>query len=137
MYTYCSTVFNEFGNDYKIYIEDVKQGMTIPCFFITSELETKSIHLGKVRKNKIDFIVMYYNSNSEESNALDNGEVFYRLSECLEILDVDDIKVRTYNHKKSISDKILKFTFSIDLFYKKIVQTELMNKLDIEEVFSE
>ncbi len=129
-----ATIFDEFGSGYKIYIDEVKQGMTMPCFFITTESEVKSLHLGNVRKSKVDFNIQYY--SSDESNEIEQ-QVFYRLSECLEVLDVDDIKLRSYKHRRDVTNGVLKFTFSIDLYYKKVNETELMNKLDVEDIYSE
>ncbi len=124
-------IFNEFGEGYEIYIEDLTQGFKAPCFLIANKSESRKIYLGKTFRNKTEFCVMYHPSSADK--RVECSVASDRLFECLAIIEIEGEKFRSYGLSSKIEDNVLYFNFCIDIYYEKVEETELMEVLELEE----
>lgn len=117
-----SNKLNEvFGQDYEIYIDNVKQGFEMPCFFIQFLTSTKVNFLGKRHQRKYHFDIHYFTDkgNEEMMDKLDE------LKNCMEYITLSngDI-VRGFELNGEIKDNVLHFNVN----YSVIMTEEKENE---------
>lgn len=78
-------IHEEFGNKYRIYKEDVKQGLKTPCFTIYSIDNQRNQELGNRYMSNNMYAVIYYPS-SDEIKLEEINDVTERLYQCLEYI---------------------------------------------------
>lgn len=69
------TLNAEFGDDYKIYTEDIEQGLKEPCFFVQCINPTNDRFLGNKYKRTHQFCIQYFPSSED------------KYSECMSVTD--------------------------------------------------
>lgn len=122
----------EFGESYTIYTEEVKQGLTEPCFFLSCANRTHRLFRGLAGSTQRYFqenlfCIQYFPVSDDRKNEECNA-VASRLNECLEWLDVDgDLVMGTQMHCE-IADGILNFFVNYDLFVRKERQTDAVEE---------
>lgn len=120
----------EFGNAYKIYAEEVKQGLKEPCFFVFCINPTNELFLGKRYFRANQFCIQYFpstNKKKEESNAVAD-----RLYLCLELIAVDGDLVRAAKMHYEMVDGVLNFFLNYDLFVYRKEQTDPMETIETD-----
>lgn len=126
------TLNAEFGDKYKIYREEKRQGLKEPCFFIQCLNPTEELFFWKRYFRQNQFCIQYFPENKlhgkEECYAV--GE---RLFSCLEYLDVGGEPVMGTKRKYEVVDGILHFFVNYDLFVYKVAESVPV----MEEVSSE
>lgn len=125
----------EFGDAYKIYAEEVKQGLKEPCFFVFCINPTNELFLGKRYFRANQFCIQYFpstNKKKEESN-----EVADRLYLCLELIAVDGDLVRASKMRYEMVDGILNFFLNYDLFVYHKEQIDLMETIETDTIVKE
>ena len=117
-----------FGNDYKIYTEQVKQGLKEPCFFIQliNSVNTSFIDIKYFRK--YSFCIKYFPATKEPKNEC--FKVQDKLFLVLEYIIVNGDLQRGIKMHGEYVDGILNFFVNYNLFIKKIIQTDIMDTLD-------
>ena len=65
------TLGDAFGSDYRVYIDDVKQGLSEPCFFIAALQPEQSPLLGDRAVWRNPFVIHYF-----PRTPGDNGELY-------------------------------------------------------------
>lgn len=60
------TLFNTFGNRYKIYVENIKQGLQEPCFIVSSIENSIKPFLGKRAKLTNSYQIIYIPKESDK-----------------------------------------------------------------------
>ena len=114
-----TTLKTEFGERYKVYKEEKKQGLTEPCFFIQCLGPTERLFFNKMYLRSGRFCIQYFPEDGLHKNEGCRA-VAERLFSCLEHLDVDGDLVRGTKMKYEVVDGILHFFVNYDLFiYKK------------------
>jgi hypothetical protein len=111
---------NEFGEDSRIYTEEIKQGLKEPCFFISALNPQMKQVLGKRYLISCQVMVQYI---TEEGKAECN-DIAMRLFELLELITVSGDLVRGKNMSYEVSDGILSFNVSYDIFVYKTEETK-------------
>ena len=107
-------LYSEFGEGYEIYTEKIEQGLSEPCFFISSLTQNSSqFFSSRYKKNNL-FSIQYFPS-SQEIKAECN-DVAERLNECLEWIEVDGDLIRGTNLSSEIADDVLNFTLNYNFF---------------------
>lgn len=119
----------EFGDNYKIYTDELKQGLEGPCFFIFCINPTNRLYLGKRYFRENQFAVQYYPESELNKNSEFNS-VSERFFDCLEYITVDDSLVRGTKMHCESTDEILSFFVNYDMFMYKL--TDKINMEDIE-----
>ena len=122
----------EFGDSYKNYTEEVRQGLKEPCFFISCVHPTYTLFRGSRYRKENQFCIQYFPKNpcraQEESN-----QVAERLFACLEIIRIDNRKIRGTKMEYEEVDGILNFFVHYDVFVQK--QQDLVPMEELLETF--
>jgi len=121
----------EFGDDYTVYSEEVKQGLQEPCFFISCINKTNELFLGRRYFRENSFAVHYF--PADEMNAKEEcNEIAERLYLCLEWLTVDGDLIRGAKMSAETVDGELNFFISYDMFMHKKAEYEAMDSFSSE-----
>ena len=117
----------EFGDDYEIHMEEIKQGLIEPCFFIACLNPANNMFLGKRYKRTNQFCIQYFPVR-EDQNQRECADVAERMYDCLEYITIDGetkpVRGSKMNHQ--MVDGVLNFFVNYDFFtIKKEEQTEM------------
>lgn len=127
-------LYTEFGDDYNIYTESVKQGLDVPCFLITNITHTHDTKLCKRYQDNNSFMVQYFPKSTNDSMSEIN-DVIGKLEETLEWIAVDGSKVRGADMESNTSDGVLNFGIDYNVrTVKQIEEHERMNNLKYKGV---
>lgn len=117
----------EFGDGYKIYAEEVRQGLKVPCFFIYCINPTYNLFLGKRYMRTNQFCIQYIPSSEEKQEEC--YAVAERLYQCLEWITTDGDLVRGSRMNSESMDGILNFFLNYDFFVRRMEQLEQMETI--------
>ena len=123
-----NAIFQEFGDSYTIYTENVEQGLQEPCFFIVPINPTSRRFLGKRYFRENPFCIQYLTSSDgiTEQGLYQTAE---RLFQCLEGITVTGDLVRGTEVHYEVHDGVLHFFVSYNLFYRETKKEENMAEL--------
>lgn len=121
----------EFGDAYKIYTENVEQGLKEPCFSIVCVSPNNRQFMGKkyFRQNK--FCVHFFPSSDEK--VAECMDVLDRLYDCLEIIKVDGEETLGTNMTGEMDSGVLSFLVNYDMFMVKVDEQTNMENLNISQ----
>lgn len=123
----CLAISKAFA-DKEIYTEQVKQGFSPPCFFVTCINPNESRFLGDRYQYKGKYEINYF-PDDENSNR-EIVEVSETLSDILETIEVKGELTRGTKMESTISDGVLSFLVNYDYFvYKSMTKEETMERL--------
>lgn len=122
----------EFGTDYKIYTEAVRQGLKAPCFFIScveSAEEEKLIakpYVGRyLRRQKMEVLYL----PKDENYKSEYDEVTDRLYDTLYYIRADGDLIRGTELKSVIDKGLLIFSVTYEFFVERSDESgELMSR---------
>jgi len=122
----------EFGSNYEIYMEEVKQDLREPCFFISCINPAKSLFVGKRYFRQNMFCIQYFPET--EKVRQECHEVMERLYDCLKYIFLSDEKkpTRGTHMNGEIVENILNFFVNYDFFTYKMEQEEAMETMVIK-----
>ncbi len=118
----------EFGERYKNYVEEVKQGFEKPCFFISCIFLAQRLLLGERYLQENGFCIRYFpgdGGRAEEECNMVAGRLFC----CLEWIKVGDSLVRGTGMRAETVDGILNFFVDYDRIARKVVDLDPMEEL--------
>ena len=120
--------FNE--KEYGFHMEEMKQDLNEPCFFIACLNPTTDLFLGKryFRQNK--FVIQYFPKSKEDLQSECNA-VAERMTWCLEYITTitgDTFRGTKMNYE--IIDGVLNFFVNYDCFVYRVEQNEVMETLE-------
>lgn len=119
----------EFGDEYTNYIEEVKQGLKEPCFFISCISPTNKLFVGKRYYRRNQFCIQYFPKNNNRKKEECNN-VAERLFLCLELINIAGDTVRGTDMKCEIVDGVLNFFINYNLYvYKNTENLPVMEEL--------
>ncbi|MFR4964008.1 MAG: DUF6838 family protein [Streptococcus sp.] len=116
----------EFGDGYKIHMEEIRQGLKEPCFFIQCLNPTHELFLGKRYFRTNQFCIQYFPATREKQKEC-NG-VAERMSWRLEYITIygEDKPTRGTKMKYEVVDGVLNFFVNYDCFvYRREEQTAM------------
>ena len=121
---------SEFGDDYEIHMEEIRQGLTAPCFFITCLNPSLKPLAGNRYQCTNQFCINYFPESEEkqqECNAV--GE---RMVWCLEYItkDGDSKPIRGTKMNYEVIDGVLNFFVNYDCI---VTKTESQTAMEILE----
>lgn len=121
--------FNE--KNYNIHMEEVKQGLKEPCFFIACLNPTHELFLGKRYFRQNQFVIQYFPESKEDLQSECNA-VAERMTWCLEYITVpgEDKPIMGTKMKYQIIDGVLNFFVNYDCFVRRVEQDEAMETLE-------
>lgn len=128
---------SEFGDDYEIHMEEIRQGLTEPCFFITCLNPSLKPHAGNRYQCTNQFCINYFPESEEkqqECNAV--GE---RMIWCLEYItkDGDSKPIRGTKMNYEVIDGVLNFFVNYDCIVTKTESQTAMEILETNTVVKE
>lgn len=91
-----------FGNEYRIYQDDVKQGLKTPCFFIAVLQPELSLLLGSRRMSRNPLVVQYIPSAPRK-----NAEMFSVAGKLVEVLEFITLLNGDLLHGTSMSYEVV------------------------------
>ncbi len=120
----------QFGQNYEIHMEEIRQGLKEPCFFIFCLSPSKKLFLGKRYFRTNPFCIQYFPATDEKQREC--SQVAEQMYECLEYLTIDggDRPIRGTNMKYEVVDGILNFFVNYDCFIYKVEQQTPMEDLE-------
>lgn len=122
---------SEFGDDYEIHMEEIKQDLKEPCFLISSLNPTNKQFPGKRYFRSNLFCIQYFpKSNEQQRECNDTTE---RMMDCLEYITIhgEDRPIRGIKMKGEVIDGVLNFLVNYDCFViKEERQQEAMEGLE-------
>lgn len=119
----------EFGDGYETHMEEIKQGLKEPCFFITCLNPTTELFLGKRYFRTNQFCIQYFPETNEKQREC-NG-VAERMLQCLEYITIygEDKPIMGTKMKYEVVDGVLNFFVNYDCFIRKTGQQTPMESL--------
>ena len=128
---------SEFGDDYEIHMEEIKQGLTEPCFFITCLNPSLKPLAGNRYQCTNQFCINYFPESEEkqrECNAV--GE---RMIWCLEYItkDGDSKPIRGTKMNYEVIDGVLNFFVNYDCIVTKTESQTVMEILETNTAVKE
>lgn len=119
----------EFGDGYETHMEEIKQGLKEPCFFITCLNPTTELFLGKRYFRTNPFCIQYFPETNEKQREC-NG-VAERMLQCLEYITIygEDKPIMGTKMKYEVVDGVLNFFVNYDCFIRKTEQQTPMESL--------
>jgi len=121
-----------FGDAYTIYPEEVKQGLTIPCFFIKLLKQSNTKERDITYKRDNSYCIHFFPKNTNQPIA----ECYQMLDElylALEYIEVGGNLVRGTGMLGEIHDEILQFYIHFNVRVRKVYDPILMQSLEMIE----
>lgn len=118
-----------FGDGYETHMEEIKQGLKEPCFFITCLNPTTELFLGKRYFRTNQFCIQYFPETNEKQREC-NG-VAERMLQYLEYITIygEDKPIMGTKMKYEVVDGVLNFFVNYDCFIRKTEQQTPMESL--------
>lgn len=120
----------EFGEEYKIYAEEIKQGLKEPCFFIFCINPTHNLFLGRRYFRENQFCIHYIPKNPNQKR-LECNDAAERLENCLEYINIED-PMRGEQMHYEIEDGVLHFFVNYNCFVDKKYEGIPMEDLSLQ-----
>ena len=127
----------EFGEEYTVYAEDVKQGLSEPCFFISCINPSDRQLMGNANRHFLAsryyrenrFCIQYFplEENNGRQESYDKAE---RLFGCLEEINADGDIIRGTDMNFEYTDGILSFFVSYNFFVYRTREPTVMEKFE-------
>lgn len=127
-------IFQLFGNDYKIYSKNVKQGLENPCFFIQIINSHDKPYLDSRRIRKTHFMIDYFPADDEENESL--YDVAEKLTDGLKFIKLQDDSILMGNnisHNVDYDEEVLHFEIYYDVPLINTDSVETMEILELEQ----
>lgn len=121
-------LFGEFGKGYKIYDENIEQGLKEPCFLV--EIMKPSVEpkltTRALRNNPFHIVYFPKKGNTEMIGVAE------RMIRCLEYIAFDDGLIRGSNISFEIQDDVLHFFIEYNIHTVAPIELENMEELEIK-----
>lgn len=119
----------EFGDDIYVCMEEIKQDLKEPCFFISCLNPVSRLYMGQryFRQNK--FCIQYFPETEERQREC--NDIAERMIQCLEYINTSEGPVRGANMKYEVIDQVLNFFVNYDMFVYKATKHTPMEKIEI------
>lgn len=125
-----NALFNDFGETYKIYTDELKQGHNAPCFSIFCINPSRKHFFGNKYMNRNLFMVLYFPSNTDEP-SFEINDITERLFNCLEYITESNDLIRGTGMKSETIDGVLNFMVQYNLYTINTTEkADLMGELD-------
>ena len=126
-----NAISDEFGSKYDIYVDDVRQGLREPCFFIKALNPTNNRFLGNRRKLTNPFIIQYFPESNKAKTEC--NEVSDRLMNILDAITVDGDIVLGNNIQCQVTDNVLTCTVNYNFFgYKNVAKEPTFEDIKVK-----
>lgn len=119
----------EFGDKYEIHMEEIRQGLKEPCFFISCINPTNRLFLGNRYSRTNQFCIQYFPESGEKQREC--NDVAERMWKCLEYITVCGAErpIRGTKMSCEVIDEVLNFFVNYDYFVRRVEERERMEQL--------
>lgn len=117
----------EFG--YENHMEEIKQGLEAPCFFITCLNPTTNLFLGKRYFRQNQFCIQYFPKSTDNQQAECN-DVAERLVWCLQSIEAVGQNILGTKMNYEVIDGVLNFFINFDCYIYLTVESTPMETMD-------
>lgn len=121
-----NALYSEFG--YENHMEEIKQDLKEPCFFISSINHQNKRYPGQRYKRDNQFVIQYFPESKTDTRA-ECYSVAERMDMCLEVIEVDGKTIRGYNMNYEITDEVLHYFVDYNFFVRKMQTTTTMGTM--------
>lgn len=121
----------EFGDEVKIHIDEIEQGLIEPCFLVTPLTDTENLVIGKRYERSYPFVIQYFPKS--KNYRTECNEVTEQLFNILELITMDGDLIRGSDMTGHVEDGVLNFevTFKLHVFKKRTsTDEEVMENLE-------
>lgn len=124
-----AALYEEFGKQYHIYTDEVKQGLKTPCFFVFVNEPESKLFRGKRYYKELPFVVQYIKDETDTSIVV--NQVNERLFECLEEINADGMVRNGTDMHSNYEEKegVLSFFVNYNFYVQYADDAELMKVL--------
>jgi hypothetical protein len=109
-------------------MEEIKQGLEEPCFYVSCINPTTDLFLGKRYFRQNQFVIQYFPESQDYQAECNN--VAERMTWCLEIVSADGVRIRGTKMKHETIGGVLHFFVNYDCFVYRIEEVTAMGSLD-------
>lgn len=120
------TLDAEFG--YETHMEEIKQDLVEPCFYISCLNPTVELFLGKRYFRQNQFVIQYFPESDNEQRECNS--VAERLMWSLEYITLDGDLIRGTAMKYEVIDGILSFFVNYDCFVYRVEENTPMEVME-------
>lgn len=123
-------LYKEFGDNYTYYVNEVKQGLKVPCFFVylVSGDQKQLVGNRYYRTHLLD--ICYIPSDFKHAELLDVADT---LKFALEYVQIDDGLLRGVDMNHEIVDGVLHFFVNYNAHVKKVADEGVkMEEINVE-----
>lgn len=125
------TLFNTFGSKYKIYVENIKQGLEEPCFIVSTIENSIKPFLGKRAKLTNIYQIVYIPKGSDKIKEMNEITSELLTMDFIELENGDKLLAR--NKKAEIDEDgtggILRFHVEFNMVINDVSNKNYMQKL--------
>ena len=122
-------LYEEFGDGFTIYGENVEQGLKTPSFFILCIGPANRLFLGRRYFRPHRFCIHYFPPKGA-GIRYDTAQVLERLYLCLEYITANGDLIRGNQMEGIVNDEVLQFFINYDLFVHKKAEAEKMGDVE-------
>ncbi len=120
-----------FGDGYRIYKNDVSQGLVEPCFFIAALSPYHTPYLGKRRKITVPLDVHFFPvDGGDNDEMMQVGDRLFFALEFITTLEGDCFLGREMRYE--IQDNVLHFFVTYSTILNEIVKENLMEDVNVK-----
>lgn len=113
-----TALYDNFGDDYEIHMEEIEQDLKEPCFFISSLNPTIAQFLGKRYVVRNQFCIQYFPATKKVRREC--NDVADKMALAFEYILVDDVVLRGTQMKYEVINGVLNFFVNFDGYlYRK------------------
>lgn len=116
----------EFG--YEIHMEEIKQGLTEPCFFVTCLNPTVNRFLGRRYFRQNQFCIQYFPKGADKQ--CECNEVAERIVWCLQSINADGQNILGTKMNYQVVDGVLNFFVNFDCYIYRTEDNTPMENMD-------
>lgn len=122
-----------FGDGYRIYQNDVRQGLLEPCFFLAVLAPSQQPYLGRRRKVTVPLDVHFFPEDEGDNRELTRvGDLLFSALEFISTTDGVDL-FRGWQMHYEIQDGVLHFFVTYAVILNEIREEETMEILSLKE----
>lgn len=125
-----TALYDEFGERYEIFNDEIKQDLKEPCFFITCLNPTHKLFFDKRYFRTNNFCIQYFPETNTQRECLD---VVESMIECLEIIIIADVQIRGTKMKYEVVNGVLNFFVNYDCFVYRVVDETPMETMSVTQ----
>lgn len=119
---------SEFFNECEIYKDDIKQGLTEPCFLISALKPEHRQFMGSRYERTVTLMIQYFPESKTAPNVECNA-VLEKLFWVLEEVETEDGSFRSFNMSGETVDDVLQLSVDFIFYILKIEEKPRMESI--------